>query len=106
MWTAARSEVSRLTDVAAWMAERPAELAGLRRKGQIAVGFDADFCVFAPDDVFVVDPARLHHRHPVTPVRGLDRCRAWYAARCCAASDWLDAGAGPRGQLPGQEEDG
>jgi len=23
--------------------------------------------VFAPDDAFVVDVARLHHRNPVTP---------------------------------------
>jgi allantoinase len=45
-------------------------LAGLRQKGRIAPGFDADLCVFAPDDSFVVDPGRLHHRHPVTPYAG------------------------------------
>jgi len=27
--------------------------------------------VFAPDETFLVDPARLHHRHPVTPYAGL-----------------------------------
>ena len=49
------------------MAERPADVAGLRRKGRIALGGDADLCLFAPDEAFVVDPGRLHHRHPVTP---------------------------------------
>jgi allantoinase len=28
--------------------------------------------VFAPDERFTVDPARLHHRHPVTPYAGHD----------------------------------
>jgi allantoinase len=66
VWTQARARGFALADVVAWMAQRPAELAGLRRKGQIALGHDADFCVFAPDDAFVVDAERLHHRNPIT----------------------------------------
>jgi allantoinase len=53
-----------------WMAEGPARLAGLRRKGKIAPGFDADFCVLAPDASFVVDPDQLYHRNPLTPYVG------------------------------------
>jgi allantoinase len=52
------------------MSTRPARLAGLRRKGQIAPGHDADFCLFAPDESFVVDPGRIRHRHPLTPYAG------------------------------------
>ena len=70
VWTQARHRGFSLGDVAAWMAQRPARLAGLARKGRIAPGYDADFCVFAPDESFTVDPARLHHRHPVTPYAG------------------------------------
>jgi allantoinase len=70
VWTEARRRGFSLGDVVAWMAQQPARLAGLRRKGQIAPGYDADFCVFAPDESFTVDPARLHHRHPVTPYAG------------------------------------
>src|SRR2546425_3025948 len=70
VWTEARRRQYSLDRVAAWMSERPARLAGLRRKGKIAPGFDADFCVFAPDESFVVDPARLYHRHPLTPYAG------------------------------------
>jgi allantoinase len=69
-WTAARARGHRLTDLVRWMAEGPAELAGLPGKGRIAPGADADFCVFAPDEAFVVDPGRLHHRHPLTPYAG------------------------------------
>jgi allantoinase len=70
VWTAARARGHRLVDVVRWMAERPADVAGLRRKGRIALGGDADFCVFAPDAAFVVDPARLRMRHPLTPYAG------------------------------------
>jgi allantoinase len=70
VWTEARRRGFSLGDVVRWMAEGPARLLGLERKGQIAVGYDADLCVFAPDERFVVDPAQLHHRHPITPYVG------------------------------------
>ena len=70
IWTGARRRRYSLATVAAWMSEGPARLAGLRRKGKIAPGFDADFCVLAPDESFVVDPARLYHRNPLTPYAG------------------------------------
>ena len=70
VWTEARRRGFSLADVARWMAERPARLAGLPGKGRIAPGCDADFCLLAPDESFVVDAGRLHHRHPVTPYDG------------------------------------
>jgi allantoinase len=70
VWTAARSRGVPLTDVVTWMAARPAALAGLTRKGALARGRDADLCVFAPDDSFVVDAAALAHRNPVSAYHG------------------------------------
>jgi allantoinase len=70
VWSEARRRGHSLADVISWMAERPAALAGLSHKGKLAVGGDADFAVFSPDEEFTVDPARLHHRHPVTPYAG------------------------------------
>jgi allantoinase len=70
VWTQARQRGHELTDVVRWMAGNPAAQAGLKRKGHIAPGHDADFCVFAPDEAFVVDRTKLHHRNPVTPYHG------------------------------------
>jgi allantoinase len=67
VWTEARSRGHGLPDVVRWMSSGPAAFAGLPTKGTIAVGRDADLVAFAADDEFVVDPAALYHRHPVTP---------------------------------------
>ncbi len=70
VWTGARARGHGLVDVVRWMAEGPARLVGLDRKGRLEVGADADLCAFAPDPTWVVDPSRLHHRNPVTPYAG------------------------------------
>jgi allantoinase len=70
VWTQARQRGFTPADLAKWMAERPAALTGMRRKGRIVVGTDADFCVFAPDEAFVVDVADLRHRNPVSAYHG------------------------------------
>ncbi len=70
VWSGARRRGHPLVDVVRWMAQGPSGQAGLTTKGSIAVGNDADFAVFAPDDTFVVDPARLHHKNQVTAFAG------------------------------------
>jgi allantoinase len=96
VWTEARRRGFTLTDVVRWMAEGPARLVGLQRKGRIGLGHDADLCVFAPDETFVVDPERLHHKNPLTPYDGRP-------LRGVVRSTWLRgeelAGDRPRGHL-------
>jgi allantoinase len=70
VWTEASRRGFTLADVARWMATAPAEQTRMRRKGRIEEGYDADFCVFAPDETFLVDPARLHHKNSLTPYAG------------------------------------
>jgi len=70
VWTAARRRGHTLADVVRWMATNPADRVGLAGKGRIDVGADADLCVLDPDAEFVVDPARLWHRHPISPYAG------------------------------------
>lgn len=71
MWTEAQPRGFQLPDIARWMAEQPATLAGCdARKGRIAKDFDADFIVFDPEAEFTVTMDRLHHRHPISPYLG------------------------------------
>jgi len=71
LWTEARRRGFDLSDIARWMAEAPAKLAGCgSRKGKIAAGCDADFIVFDPDKEFTVTADGLHYRHRVSPYLG------------------------------------
>jgi allantoinase len=71
VWTEARSRGVGLAEIARWMAERPAALAGLSgRKGSITAGCDADWVVFDPEASFRVEPAAMFHRHRMTAYAG------------------------------------
>src|SRR5215475_10056627 len=95
VWTGARRRGRDLADVVRWMAAGPAALAGLAGKGAIAPGCDADLVAFDDAAEFTVDPARLRHRHPVTPYAGRTLTgvvrRTWLRGR--------EAGAAPAGRL-------
>ncbi len=71
MWTEASDRGFTLSDLARWMAEAPARLAGCQMcKGRIAPGSDADFVVFDPAGKFVLTEEKLHYRHALSPYLG------------------------------------
>lgn len=72
VWSCAPAHGATIADVARWMCERPAALAGISgRKGTIAPDCDADLVIWDPDAEFVVDQSTLHHRHKLTPYHGM-----------------------------------
>jgi allantoinase len=70
VWTAARARGHTLAELSRWMSAGPARIAGLRGKGEIVAGADADLLVVDPDATWTIDATALHHRHPVTPYDG------------------------------------
>jgi allantoinase len=97
VWTQARERGFSLVDVVRWMCSAPARQAGLRGKGGLELGRDADFCVFAPDDGFVVDATLLHHKNALTPYDG--RRLTGVVRSTWLRGEKMDIDAPPRGRL-------
>ncbi|MEV0796138.1 allantoinase AllB [Kribbella sp. NPDC050281] len=104
VWTEARKRGLTLADLTRWMSQAPAAQVGLRTKGRIEVGYDADLCVLAPDETFVVDPNALQHKNAITPYA--DRPLTGVVRRTWLRGVPVDIEAGPRGRLLNRGERG
>ena len=70
IWTEARARAYTLEQLVLWMCSAPARLAGLDRKGSIAVGYDADLVVFDSEAAFTVEAETVDAQVGVTPYQG------------------------------------
>jgi dihydroorotase len=70
MLMAVRSNLISLERLVEAMAERPAQIFGLKSKGQIAPGKDADLVLVDPKAVTRINADRLHSRAEWTPYEG------------------------------------
>jgi allantoinase len=59
-----------LEHIAALLALNPAKRFGLKRKGQLAVGFEADFALVNLSQSHTLAPQDLHYRHRLSPYLG------------------------------------
>ncbi|KIV96168.1 allantoinase [Exophiala mesophila] len=65
------SSDSAITDVVQWCCVNTAAQVGLeKQKGQLAVGFDADICVFDDSAEWVVEPSTMLFRNKCSPYQG------------------------------------
>ncbi|MGW6196300.1 allantoinase AllB [Kribbella sp. NPDC055110] len=97
VWTEARRRGFALSDVVRWMAAAPAAQTGLTTKGGIEIGYDADFCVLAPDETFTVDARQLQHKNAITPYDG--RTLTGVVRSTWLRGEPVDITADPRGRL-------
>jgi allantoinase len=71
VWTGMRARGHGLEALTRWMCRNPARLIGLESvKGSLTPGTDADLVVFDPEALFIPEPARVLHRHALTPYAG------------------------------------
>ena len=72
IWTQAEKRGFGLRDVTRWMSAAPAKLAGLdKRKGRLAIGYDADIVVLNPEKEFKIVPEIIHFKNKLTPYSGM-----------------------------------
>ena len=69
-WTGAKERGFSLEDVARLLCEHPADFLGMKKKGRIAPGCDADLVIWDPEASFVVKTEDVQHRHKLTPYVG------------------------------------
>jgi dihydroorotase len=53
------------------LSANPAKLLGLKGKGSLSVGSDADLCLVAPDEAWVVDAEKFQSKSRNTPFQGM-----------------------------------
>jgi len=70
VWTQGEKRGVCVEQIAEWMSGFPAKLAGLKQKGAIAAGKDADLVVWDLAGAATIKGDELHHRHKVTPYEG------------------------------------
>ncbi|HSK72731.1 MAG TPA: allantoinase AllB [Pyrinomonadaceae bacterium] len=73
IWTEAQKRGFGLRELTRWMSESPAKLASLdKRKGRLAVGFDADIVIWHPEKEFKVAPEIIQFKNKITPYSGMN----------------------------------
>lgn len=84
-----RISLERMVDV---LSTGTARMFGLKDKGEIAVGKDADMVIFDPDQKFTITQPKLHQNVDYTPYEGMEMTGMPYAvySRGKRVAEWKD----------------
>jgi allantoinase len=96
-WMGAKRRGFQLEDVVRWTAEKTAAFTGLKSKGRLEKGRDADLVIFDDAALFDVEPGGVLHRHKVTAYAGL-RLQGAVAAHFVRGAKVYEAGEFPAGR--------
>lgn len=70
-WTAGQKHNMTIHDVNRFLSQHPAKLCGLdKNKGKIQVGYDADFCIWDPDEEWTVTKDDTLFKNKISPYFG------------------------------------
>ncbi|PKC04751.1 allantoinase [Rhizophagus irregularis] len=71
LWTEAKNRGVSFKQLSTWLSKNTSKQVGLDdRKGEIKVGFDADFVIWDPEEKFEVTSELIHFKNKVTPYLG------------------------------------
>jgi dihydropyrimidinase len=91
-----RISLERMVDV---LSSGTARMFGLKDKGEIAVGKDADVIVFDPDQKFTITQSKLHMNVDYTPFEGVEITSPGCQAPCIHGDSRLPSGTVTRWSL-------
>lgn len=71
IWTHCQRYGLQISDIVRLMCLEPAQLCGVSgKKGKIADNYDADFCVWDPDEEFTITPDKIKFKNKLNPYMG------------------------------------
>lgn len=71
LWTSMKKSGAKIADISKWTSQKPAQFLGIDDKtGKFKEGYEANITVWSPEESFVVDEQKLHHKHKITPYDG------------------------------------
>ncbi|KAI5792015.1 hypothetical protein EDC01DRAFT_616142 [Geopyxis carbonaria] len=104
LWTEGQKRGVTLEQMSEWTSYKTAKQVGLLgQKGSLEEGWDADICVFDPEDEFMVTAADMHFKNKVTPYESKTLkgrvCETWLRGQKIYSVDRGFEKGGPIGEL-------